>query len=172
MMSSTEARNGSPSPRALPPAAFTGTYANAGYGSFTLCAPASTSHHCSRVLSTFDAIDSTKPHASATGKEILYIAWPRIGTSHLRFVRLNEGGDGNVFSMQPTNLYPEGYGKDETPFETALDGVNPEGATVQFVIERGEVTGFGLTGFVGEVTERERLGSTVEEKAEVWFRKV
>lgn len=74
--------------------------------------------------------------------------------------------------MQPTNLYPKGYGKDKTPFETALDGVNPEGATVQFVVEGDEVIGFGLTSLIGEVTERERLGSTVEEKAEVWFRKI
>lgn len=74
--------------------------------------------------------------------------------------------------MEPTTLYPAGYGKDETPFETALDGDNAEGATIQFVIEGGKVKGFGLSGLVGEVTERERLGATVEEKAEAWFQKV
>ena len=79
---------------------------------------------------------------------------------------------GNKFLVQCTSLFPEGYGRDSTPFETAEIGTSE--ATGEFVVEDGKVVGFGLFGMVGvdEPTERERTHTTVKGRAEAWFDKV
>lgn len=76
---------------------------------------------------------------------------------------------GFVFGFYFATLYPSGYGKDATPFETwelGTDGV------AEFVVEDGEVVGFGLSGFVGQLTERARTSNELRDQAEVWFDKV
>jgi hypothetical protein len=76
----------------------------------------------------------------------------------------------NKFLVQLTSLFPEGYGRDSTPFETAEIGTSE--STAEFVVENGKVVGFGLFGLVGQLTERERIQTTVKDRAEAWFDKV
>ena len=110
--------------------------------------------------------------------------------------RLGKEENGGVFKFTATYLFPEGFGKDKTPFESA---VTPQTVgTVRFVVRAatsggsgvgsdengsggavtrgaqtgGEVVGFGLFGLVGEQTNRERDGESVKERADVWFERV
>lgn len=72
--------------------------------------------------------------------------------------------------MEPTTLYPHGYGADTSPFQTSKTG---SGAVVEFVVVNGEVVGFGLMGSLGpQHTARQRQEITVEGKADAWFVKV
>jgi hypothetical protein len=143
---------------------FSGTYVNAGYGPITFCSPSVNSPYCQNVISDFAAVDAGKSGAPQSVQ--LLAAWPRIWASHIRGVHLS----GNTFNVQYTSLYPEGYGRDTTPFETAEIGTSE--ATAEFVVEDGKVVGFGLVGLVGQLTERERTHTTVKDRAEVWFDKV
>ncbi|KAG1768064.1 beta-lactamase transpeptidase-like protein [Suillus placidus] len=143
---------------------FSGTYANAGYGSITFCSPSGSSPYCQDVISDFAAVDAGK--SSAHQSVQLFAAWPRIWSSHIRGVHLA----GNTFVVQCTSLFPEGHGRDSTPFETAEIGTSE--ATAEFVVEDGKVVGFGLVGLVGQLTERQRTHTTAKDRAEVWFDKV
>jgi CubicO group peptidase (beta-lactamase class C family) len=140
---------------------FSGTYMNAGYGPITFCSPFGNSSYCQGVISDFAAVDAGK--SSAPQSVQLFAAWPRIWTSHIRSVHLS----GNTFVVQFASLFPEGYGRDRTPFETTFAEV-----TAEFVVEDGKVVGFGWVGLVEQLTERERTHTTVKDRAEVWFDKV
>ena len=144
-------------PEELPPYDFTGLYLNEGYGAFLLCDSKSTSAHCATVLDDFAAVDAPEKPKSTE----LYASWPRLWTSH---VRASYAGDMR-FVIQVSQLFPQGYGKNTTPFE--LFG---GGAFADFVVrDDGEVLGFGLFGLAGERTNREKKGGSVEDTAEVWF---
>ncbi|OJA19691.1 hypothetical protein AZE42_11210 [Rhizopogon vesiculosus] len=147
----------------LPLEEFSGTYTDPGYGTFTFCSPSSDSLYCQQVIANFTAVDSVRPSAPSSPQ--LLAAWPRVWTSHLRAVHQS----GNKFMLLPTALFPEGYGRDSTPFETAEIGT--PGATAEFVVENGKVVGFGLFGG-DQVAERARTLTTVKDRAEVWFDKV
>src|SRR6267154_4454668 len=142
---------------------FSGTYTNPGYGAFTFCSPSGSSSYCQDVISDFTAVDSVQ--SSAPHSLQLLAAWPRIWASHIRAVHQS----GNKFLVQWTSLFPEGYGRDITPFETAEIGTSD--ATAEFVVEDGKVVGFGLVGLVGQLTERERTHATVKDRVDVWFDK-
>ncbi|OJA15997.1 hypothetical protein AZE42_10249 [Rhizopogon vesiculosus] len=148
----------------LPLEEFSGTYTDPGYGTFTFCSPSSSSSYCQQVITNFTAVDSV--HPSAPSSLQLLAAWPRIGSSHIRAVHQSR----NKFLLLFTALFPEGYGHDSTPFETAEIGT--PGATAEFVVEDGKVVGFGLFGLVDQVTERERTKMTVKDRADAWFDKV
>lgn len=154
--------------------ALAGTYADPGYGGFTLCAPSTTSGHCTGVLAAFDAVDAAKPKNATNTNDTLYAAWPRVWSNYVRLVRADDKA--NTFAFVPTTLFPQGYGRDATPFETPTEDPGaPAPPRVEFVVTaNGQVQGFGVFGLVGdpEVTERERLGVTVKERAEVWFERV
>ncbi|KZV71816.1 beta-lactamase/transpeptidase-like protein, partial [Peniophora sp. CONT] len=141
----------------LPSYDFSGLYVNEGYGAFLLCDSKSTSAHCTSVLDDFDAVDG--PSKRQDGE--LYAAWPRLWTSHLRMVYTGD----MRFVMQATQLFVEGFGKNSTPFE------QPSGsAYADFVVgDDGDVIGFGLFGLVGERTNLEKKGGSVQEIADVWF---
>ncbi|KAG2128999.1 beta-lactamase/transpeptidase-like protein [Suillus clintonianus] len=143
---------------------FSGTYTNAGYGPITFCSSSGSSSYCQDVISDFTAVDSAQ--SSAPQSPQLFAAWPRIWSSHIRGVHQS----GNTFLVQYTSLFPEGYGRDRTPFETAEIGTSE--VTGEFVVEDGKVVGIGLVGLVGQVTERERTHTTVKDRAEIWFDKV
>ncbi|KAG2135710.1 beta-lactamase/transpeptidase-like protein [Suillus bovinus] len=143
---------------------FSGTYTNAGYGAITFCTPSGSTPYCQDVISDFAAVDAGK--SSAPQSPQLFAAWPRIWSSHIRGVHRS----GNTFVVQYTSLFPEGYGRDSTPFETA-EIVMTE-ATAEFVVEDGKVVGFGVIGMVGQLTERERTHTSVKDRAEIWFDKV
>lgn len=151
---------------------YAGTYFNAGYGkdNLTLCTQASDSKHCKQVVNDF----SSFPKEGASS--FLYASLPTLLSSHacLR----NAGND--TFNTQITYLFPNGYGKDKSPFEAYEEGES-EG-TVRFVVNRGkdnngvvtaeDVLGFSLFDTVGAVTDREKKGGSIEETADVWFEKV
>jgi len=69
-----------------------------------------------------------------------------------------------------TALFPNGYGNDTTPFE--MSETAGYMAKAKFVVEEGKVVGFGLVGTVGQMTERERLGGSVKDVADVWLERV
>ena len=61
--------------------------------------------------------------------------------------------------MSAGTIYPEGYGKNSTPFSTLAPG-----GLATFVVENGSVVGFGVSGIIGV----EQPGP-VEEVSDVWF---
>ena len=65
---------------------------------------------------------------------------------------------GYSFDVYLTSLYPDGYGKDTTPFEPREVGSTEQVA--ELVVENERVVGFGVSGFVGR------------NRAEAWFDKV
>ncbi|KAH7890288.1 beta-lactamase/transpeptidase-like protein [Phlebopus sp. FC_14] len=152
----------------LPIDNFAGTYTNPGYGTLTLCSPASKSAYCSQVQQDFTAVDTAAQDgrsAQASTPELL-AEWQRVWSSHIRMRYHHD----LLFEIEFTSLFPNGYGKDTTPFETGEIGTS-EGV-VEFVVEGDEVVGFGLRGLVGQLTERERIYTSVRDRAEVWFDRV
>ena len=63
---------------------------------------------------------------------------------------------GFIFDLYPATLYPSGYGKDTTPFETGE--IRVANGVVEFVVEDGEVAVFGGEWFRGAV---DRVGAHV-----------
>ncbi|KAI6044606.1 beta-lactamase/transpeptidase-like protein [Pisolithus marmoratus] len=142
---------------------FAGTYTNLGYGTLTLCSPSDMTFYCSGVRSDFAAVDGAHGRPSVAAE--LLAAWPRVWSSHVRVRHVQ----GTTFNLYMTSLFPKGYGKDSTPFETEI---GTSTATAEFVFGDGKVIGFGVSGLVGRQTERARLGASVWERAEVWFDRV
>ncbi|KAF8132810.1 beta-lactamase/transpeptidase-like protein [Boletus edulis] len=145
--------------------AFAGTYTNPGYGPLTLCSPSSPSGYCTTVQSDFSIVDNAQ--STVSNSEDLLAAWSRVWSSHLRMRHQHD----LVFDVYLTSLYPNGYGKDTTPFAKER-GIGTADGVAEFVVEEGRVVGFGLSGFVGQVTERARTYEGVRDRAEVWFDRV
>ncbi|KIP11152.1 hypothetical protein PHLGIDRAFT_28072 [Phlebiopsis gigantea 11061_1 CR5-6] len=148
---------------ALPLAAYAGHYHDPGYGSFTLCAPSpSPSSECTSVLHDFAPFhDTTNGSIPA-----LYTTVSAVWISHFRLVHRSA----DVFELHGTFLFPHGYGKDTSPFETNEMGDEPP--TAEFWVEDGKVKGVALNGLVGEMTEMQRSGGSLKDTAEVWLEKV
>ena len=150
----------------LPLDAYAGTYVDPGYPVMTLCSGESTSSACR------DALDKFAHFENVTTPDTLYAIVPGTWISHARVKHSKD----NTFYLTGTYLFPNGYGKDTSAFETWEDGT--EEATLEFVTEDDltggapTVIGVGVRGMVGETTNLERIGGTVEETAEVYFRKV
>jgi hypothetical protein len=137
---------------------FAGNYFDAGYGALSLCAPISTTPACRSLVDGFRAVDG------AFDPRALYASTNSFWVSQIRFPRTGN----TTFGFVPTTLFPEGFGENTTSFEVLQDA-GPL-ARVEFVRGRhGRVEGFGLFGLAGMVLDRERRGSTLQEKAEVWF---
>ncbi|KAJ7292878.1 beta-lactamase/transpeptidase-like protein [Mycena rebaudengoi] len=139
---------------------YAGTYTSPGYGNITICARESTSSVCSTVVNNFETVDRATGRRSEPSE--LYSAWPRFWTTELRFVHLYE----NSFTVTPSALYVNGYGKDKTPFEN-LDGSLPS----TFAVEEGKVVGLGLFTAL-RLSWRSKKGGSVRDTADVWFEKV
>ncbi|KAJ7292877.1 beta-lactamase/transpeptidase-like protein [Mycena rebaudengoi] len=152
-------RSSSPPPP-LDLSEYAGTYTSPGYGNITICARESTSSVCSTVVNNFETVDRATGRRS--GPSELYSAWPRFWTTELRFVHLYE----NSFTVTPSALYVNGYGKDKTPFEN-LDGSLPS----TFAVEEGKVVGLGLFTALRQFW-RSKKGGGVKDTADVWFEKV
>lgn len=146
----------------LPLAGYAGTYTDPGYPTVILCDPNSSADvpECKPVLHAFALLEDI--HASS---DTLYCALPNMWVSHARMKRIQ----GNVFDLTATYIFPEGYGENKTPFETMVTG--QAGVEALFVVENGGVKGFAVNGFVGEMTESQRIGGTIKETAEIWFEK-
>ncbi|KAH9038943.1 beta-lactamase/transpeptidase-like protein [Lactarius pseudohatsudake] len=152
--SSRRAREEEPSTtHEIPLLDLTGTYEDAGYGTFTLCDASSRSDECRSVLDDFRLVDES----SADDPNILLGSWPSVWTSHARFSPTNTTGR---YLVDFGSLYPTGYGRNTTPFADWLDRTPAD-----FVVQDGVVRGFGFSG-----GEREGYGS-VEENGDVWFSK-
>ena len=108
-------------------------------------------------------------NSDKSGAERLYASFPRLWCSHLRLTRRTDTADDGAFTLEATTLYPAGHGRVRTPFEAVSRTAH---AYFAFDPTTGCVVGLGLVGLLGEVSERQRHGRTIEEKAEVWFVKV
>lgn len=154
-----------PSPAELEP--YAGTYGNEGYGAITLCAPSSDSFYCNDVFGDFAPF---RPDP-AVSSPMLLAAYPRVWTTHVRMIPC----DGETFDLGFTALFPHGYGRNTSAFETFETG-DAEGQAV-FVVEekngKKTVKGFGLLIDQDAVAERKRMiGTSVEQYADAWFEKV
>lgn len=148
----------------VPLEVFAGTYSDTGYGSFTLCtSAANASDACAVVLSDFAAV---YPDLSLNA---LYASWPRLWTSHIRL--LHSGG--NSFKVGVMKLFPQGYGKNSTPFAEGVFGDDEYDA--EFAIEDGVVKGLafynGFAFMAGFVREKKQ-GVELKDIAEVYFTRV
>jgi hypothetical protein len=133
--------------------AIAGTYADPAYGSFALCTAATVLASCAPVLAAFASIAPLDDHT-------LYAAWPRLWSDHLRVVPRK-----GLFV--PVSLYPAGYGRDKSAFETGTDA----GVHVEFGVgEEGMVRGMGVSW--DDWPEGKGEEGSVEERAQVWFRRV
>jgi hypothetical protein len=141
---------------------YAGTYTSPGFGTFTICAPGSTSSTCRTVLDDFRTADRVTGNISASGTQELYAAWPRFWSSHLRFIH----DSGDCFAFESTNLYPDGYGADKTPFANPLFNFHSS-----FLVEKGKVAGFGFYVSLHQ-SWRSKKGGSVRDTADVWFDKV
>jgi hypothetical protein len=107
---------------------------------------------------------------------VLYAAWPRADISHVRLVRLPHSP--HTFALRTTELFPRGFGRSGSAFETdalgALDEQPGEGRWEFDVDERGRMRGAGWFGVAGPgiVTARERTAGSLEERCDVWMAKV
>lgn len=151
-------------PPTLPLAAYAGHYFDLGYGSLVLCAP--TPMPMPECTSVLNALAPFHPVFNASTPE-LYAATPSVvWTSHFRFVHIHS----DVFELRGTFVFPRGFGRDTTPFQSDDGGANGGGVvTAKFVVEGGRVKGLAVSGLVGERTQRVREGGSEEEVAEIWF---
>ena len=155
------------SPIFLSVAKYAGNYYDPGYGMLTFCAPTPTpSTDCTIVLSSFSPFYNV--YSNATPELYASISSPWI--SHIRLVHRSE----NVFAFHGTFLFPNGYGKDTSPFQVELtDASDDTTARIEFVVEDGKVKGFAMNGFIDETPEMRRgTGENIAETAEVWFQKL
>jgi hypothetical protein len=91
----------------------------------------------------------------------LFTYWGAVWDKHGYFAYIN----GSSYTLLIGTIYPQGYGKNSTPFDTLGSY-----ATAKFAVENGEVVGFGFND-----TEIWSLpitpGGSVKETSQVWFDK-
>ncbi|KAH8093156.1 beta-lactamase/transpeptidase-like protein [Cristinia sonorae] len=150
-------------PSTLSLEAFTGTYNDTGYGSIAFCSSASTSEYCKGVLSDFAAVYPDQPQHNRT----LYAAWPRVWIRHVRLVHY----DGNSFRLGGMTLFPNGHGRNHTPFAERPGEVD---YVAEFDVKDGVVKGLAFYGgFAEDVEQPVQTGEgNLTEIADVYFRKV
>jgi len=129
---------------------FAGIYYNAGYGTAELCSMASTSSSCQSVLNDFRSVDES---LSANSTD-LFSSWKTPVSSTMRFA-----ANGTEYAVSVGSIYPEGYGKNSTPFSTV-----EASAIARFAVENENIIGFGVY-FSVDVDE----AGSVEETSDVWF---
>lgn len=130
------------------------------------CTTPSDPPECIDVLKEWSAFENT---ADAT-RPVLFATSPSMWTSHLRLAHQ----ESDTFSVSAVHLFPDGYGKDKSPFQMEA---NEMAVTTEFWVKSegsadASVVGVAINGLVGETTERQRIGSTLEETAEIWLVKV
>lgn len=157
----------------------TGTYYNAGYGNITFCSAAfSNDASCNPLLSDFaavDAVSGTGFNASSVQGGELVADWGKFFAPQARLIPSGAAAtdaSGNTtapYTIIVEALFPQGYGANTAAFEELLGS-----ATATFVVDGtgSTVYGFGLTGTVGEESDRQLQGGSVEETADVWFVKL
>ena len=130
-----------------------GTYHSTGYGTIALCSVHSSSPSCQSVLGDFRAINKSISPDSTD----LFASFITLWSKHAHLTYTNA----NKYLISLGTIYPEGYGKNSTPFSTLAPIT-----TAQFVVENGEIVGFGFNDSdVSDLTH----GGSVEETSQVWF---
>lgn len=149
-------------PLSLNLSAYTGTYTSPGYGSITLCSPASTSRYCADVLSDFSSLGPV----SGSGPATLYGAYGSIWSTHARLSHHSR----DTFNLTFSVVFPHGYGANTTAFEDYMAGFS-EGRA-EFAVEGTQVAGFAFVVDEDAVAARQqRTGGTLKETADAWFAK-
>ncbi|KIJ64016.1 hypothetical protein HYDPIDRAFT_28910 [Hydnomerulius pinastri MD-312] len=143
---------------------FAGTHTHPGYRALTLCSPTSPSSCCVKVQADFAAVN--KGQNSSQPSPELIAAWPRVWSSHIRMRYLK----GSTFKVEFVTLFPNGHGKDSTPFETTE--IIGRFGNAEFIVEDGKVVGFGISGLLRHQMGRGQSSKTVQERADVWFDRV
>lgn len=134
-----------------------GTYCSAGYGTLVLCNMLSTSPACKGIQNDVRAI--TGSESLSPNPHDLFTYWGAVWEKHGYFAYTN----GSSYSILIGTVYPQGYGKNSTPF--AEMGTY---STAKFVVENGKVVGFGFND-----TQIWNLahGKSVKDTSQVWFDK-
>ncbi|KAJ7204669.1 beta-lactamase/transpeptidase-like protein [Mycena pura] len=117
--------------------------------------PGPSSRECQVVIDDFRTPSSS------------YARWPRFWASHLRLSPV-PGSRDYEYAVQLTNLYPDGYGADRTPFE------EPSAEFVaKFMMDsNGDVVGLGFFGVAQGTSWRSKRGGSMRDTADVWFDKI
>ncbi|PIL33660.1 hypothetical protein GSI_04283 [Ganoderma sinense ZZ0214-1] len=160
-----------PLSQALSLDAYAGTYTDplGAYGNIILCAPALTppSAYCARVLADFAPIEESAGPLLSGSRPSLFAAWPRVWSSHVRLRHVA----GNSFGLTLPRLFPEGFGRNTTPFEFYDSQLSVGRA--EFVVEDGQVSGFALiTDEDAAMGRQRRWGGSVKEVGDAWFGRV
>jgi hypothetical protein len=140
--------------------AYAGVYHDAGYGTIRFYAPSDTCPEARSVLHEFAEAGIDVSGSS----QRLFARWARNGFTHFSLLHK----EGNTFIPRAQSLFPQGYGKNTTPFETGTTGAPNSRFEFDFA-EDGTVRGFGILGSYGPPTPRERAGGTIQQRADVWF---
>ncbi len=142
--------DGAGTPPYLDPA---GTYYSTGYGTLILCSVHSSSPSCQGVLDDFRAVNkSISPNSTD-----LFASFNMVWSKHAQFTHTNA----SKYLIFLGTIYPEGYGKNSTPFSTLAPTT-----IAQFVVENGKTVGFG---FNDSPVSDSTHGGSVEETSQVWF---
>ena len=148
--------------------AYAGTYEDSLYGNITFCTPSSTSNYCARVLEDFVSVDRYSPDTPSPLS--LFAAWPRVWSSHVRL----RHSSGTTFALTFPRLFPQGYGRNTTPFEFYDSQISV--GRVEFVVEGAEeqrLVGFSLiTDEQAAAARAARTHGGVRELGDAWFDKV
>ncbi|KAJ6599954.1 beta-lactamase/transpeptidase-like protein [Mycena vulgaris] len=141
-----------------------GVYRNLGYGpDIALCVPSvsSPSSNCTTLLAD---LNSTFPTLLAPADVVW--RWARLGADYVALTHWA----GELFNVSGWRAIPTG--DPSAPF-WALDA-GLEGAVVEFAIESGRITGFGMRGGIwgAGALVGEPQGESVEAQSEVWYEAV
>ncbi|OJT05567.1 hypothetical protein TRAPUB_3616 [Trametes pubescens] len=147
---------------------YAGTYANIGYGNITFCAPSTSSAYCDRVRAAFALTHNDTLNSSPA----LLAEWPRLLASHIRLVPHEPDADeSSIFWLTTHYMFPEGYGKDQSPFDYELFppgfGLYAQCATGEGFEDEGCGVFLTLEGYDGR-----KEGVPLREQADLWFEKV
>lgn len=152
--------------KVLSTGAYAGVYYDPAYYNITFCDPhapsSAATSKCQQLFETFSHFEDV-----TALNDTLYVSLSSFWTHQGRLHRIQ----GNHFQLQPTFLFPEGYGVDKSPLE--LFEAGSFNSSVEFVVEDGKVVGFALDSSDVDPAQvvRER-GRGVKNAADVWFDKV
>jgi hypothetical protein len=130
-----------------------GTYYSTGYGTVVLCSVHSTSPSCQSVLDDFRTVNKSISPDSTD----LFASFVTLWSTHAQLTHTNA----SEYLVSLGTIYPEGYGKNSTPFSTLVPVT-----TAQFMVENGKIVGFGFNDSdASDLTH----GGSVEETSQVWY---
>jgi hypothetical protein len=150
----------------IEPNTLAGTYYDPAYDTLILCSTKKPSSECRDTLSSFTALQNGSLNPAQ-----LYGYFPKrkFWAKHVRLTPLPTFNVTSRYDFEAMTVFPEGYGANKTPFAHAA--ARTVKVRAQFQLNHDKVEGMGLFNYTGAPLEREMTGKTVEEKAEVWFKR-